>query len=62
MLSKQSKPGISLSAGIIWMLLLCVVQVRLLATNLTKEDVLPVKDKLADALFAGAAGQLACPE
>jgi RNA-splicing ligase RtcB len=33
----------------------CHVQVRLLATNLTMEDVLPVKDKLADALFAGAA-------
>ena len=28
-------------------------QVRLLATNLSVEDVLPVRDKLADALFAG---------
>lgn len=28
-------------------------QVRLLATNLSLEDVLPVRDKLADALFAG---------
>jgi hypothetical protein len=31
----------------------CVLQVRLLTSNLTLDDLLPVRDKLADALFAG---------